>query len=418
MPGGHSNLGDNVDFFCKQPVDIVRDILKAIEELGQFRDVDTILDRVLLEARKISAADAGSIFLIRDGQLHFSYVHNDTLFRQSEASRHIYANLTVPVSETSIVGYAALTGQTLVIEDAYHLDPALPYSFNRSFDEESGYRTRSILAIPLTTLRGTRVGVMQLINATCNGQTTTFSGEAVQYAPFFAAHASVAIERGIMTRELILRMMKMAEMRDPSETGAHVQRVGAYAAEIYQHMAETRGEDGLEIKRKKDLIRLAAMLHDVGKVAISDLILKKPARLTEEEFATMRWHTVYGAALFANSTSDLDDLCADIALNHHERWDGGGYPGHLEKDLGKVTGICARPRRGEEIPLPARITALADVFDALCSRRAYKEPWSEADVLDEIRSERGRHFDPAVVDAFFATFDVIRAIREKYRDEP
>jgi hypothetical protein len=262
MPGGNSNRGDSVDFFCKQPVDIVRDILKAVEELGQFRDGDTILDRGLLEARKISAADAGSIFLIRDGQLHFSYVHNDTLFRQSEASRHIYTNLTVPVSEASIVGYAALTGQTLVIEDAYRLDPALPYSFNQSFDEESGYRTRSILAIPLTTLRGTRVGVMQLINATEDGRGVPFSDLAVQYAPFFANHASVAIERGIMTRELILRMMKMAEMRDPSETGAHVQRVGAYAAEIYQHMAVTRGEDGLEIKRKKDLIRLAAMLRD------------------------------------------------------------------------------------------------------------------------------------------------------------
>jgi len=406
-----------VDFFCKQPVDIVRDILKAVEELGQFRDVDTILDRVLLEARKISAADAGSIFLIRDGQLHFSYVHNDTLFRQSEASRHIYSNITVPVSEKSIVGYTALTGQTLVIEDAYHLDPGLPYSFNRTFDEESGYRTRSILTLPLTTLRGTRVGVMQLINATCDGQATAFSEEAVQYAPFFAAHASVAIERGIMTRELILRMMKMAEMRDPSETGAHVQRVGAYAAEIYQRMAENQGLDGLEIKRKKDLIRLAAMLHDVGKVAISDLILKKPAKLSDEEFATMRWHTVYGAALFAHSTSDLDDLCADIAQGHHERWDGTGYPGRLAEDLGKVTGLCVRPKRGGEIPLPARITALADVFDALCSRRSYKDPWSEDQVLEVIRAERGRHFDPAVVDAFLSIFDVVQAIREKYRDE-
>lgn len=406
-----------MDFFCKPPVDIVRDILKAIEELGQFRDVDTILDRVLLEARKISAADAGSIFLIRDGQLHFSYVHNDSLFSQSEASRHIYTNLTIPVSETSIVGYTALTGQTLVIEDAYELDPSLPYSFNRTFDQESGYRTRSILTIPLTTLRGTRVGVMQLINATCKGQVSAFSEDAVQYAPFFAAHASVAIERGIMTRELILRMMKMAEMRDPSETGAHVQRVGAYAAEIYQHIAEKRGDDGLEIKRKKDLIRLAAMLHDVGKVAISDLILKKPAKLSDEEFATMRWHTVYGAALFANSTSDLDDLCADIALGHHERWDGTGYPGHLEEDLSKVTGLCVRPMKGEEIPLPARITALADVFDALCSRRSYKEPWTEEQVLDVVRKERGKHFDPTVVDAFFSIIDVIRAIQAKYRDE-
>lgn len=215
--------------YHKQPTEIVRDILKVIEELGHLKDVDTILDKVLLEARRLSSAEAGSIFLIRDDELHFSYVHNDVLFNREGVNRHIYANLTVPVDASSIVGYTALTGQTLVIEDAYTLDEGLPYSFNRSFDEESGYRTRSILAIPLTTLRGNRVGVMQLINATEDGRGVPFSDLAVQYAPFFANHASVAIERGIMTRELILRMMKMAEMRDPSETGSHVQRVGAYS---------------------------------------------------------------------------------------------------------------------------------------------------------------------------------------------
>ena len=98
----------------------------------------------------------------------------------------------------------------------------------------------------------------------------------------------MAIERGIMTRELILRMMKMAELRDPSETGAHVQRVGAYSAEIYHRYALNKGIPVRELKRTKDLLRLAAMLHDVGKVGISDTILKKPAKLTDEEFAVIK----------------------------------------------------------------------------------------------------------------------------------
>ncbi|MGE4551592.1 MAG: HD domain-containing phosphohydrolase [Desulfovibrionaceae bacterium] len=406
------------DFACKNPEDIVRDILKILEELNHLKDVDTILDKVLQEARNMTGADAGSIFLVHDGALRFSYVHNDTLFGRNGVNKALYDDFAVPINPQSIVGYAFLSGETLNIEDAYRLPPELPYAFNRSFDETSGYRTRSILTIPLKTLREEKVGVMQLINAQDreHGCTRPFCAADVQYAPLFANHASVAIERGTMTRELILRMMKMAEMRDPTETGAHVQRVGAYSAEIYHQIALHRGVDQLERKRTKDLVRLAAMLHDVGKVGIPDAILKKPARLDPEEFATMRWHTVFGAALFAHSTSDLDEMCRDIALGHHERWDGKGYPGALPADLGRVKALCTAPRHARDLPLAARITALADVFDALSSPRCYKDPWPEAKVLALIEQERGRQFDPEVVDAFFEILDVIRAIQSKYRE--
>jgi HD-GYP domain-containing protein (c-di-GMP phosphodiesterase class II) len=405
-----------VECYDRQPFDIVRDILKVIEELNTLKDVDAILDKVLAEARSMTRADAGSIFLIEGADLRFSYVHNDTLFQGPNANRHLYNDFTVPINEQSIVGYVAKTGETLAIPDAYELSGAEPYSFNKNFDDDTGYRTRSMLTIPLETFQGKIVGVMQLINAKdCDGHVRAFTDYHIHYAPLFANSASVTIERGIMTRETMLRMMKMAEMRDPKETGAHVQRVGAYSAEIYQQWARNRGIDEFVIKRKKDMLRLAAMLHDVGKVGISDVILKKPGRFEPHEAAIMKWHSVYGAALFANTTSDLDLLCRDVIQGHHERWDGGGYPGRLPHDLSQVRELCVESLSGEEIPVSARITALADVYDALISTRVYKDAWPEEQVVEEIVKNRGAQFDPEVVDAFLQIQDTIRAIRHKYQ---
>lgn len=400
----------------RQPYDIVRDILKVIEELNTLKDVDSILDKVLGEARTMTHADAGSIFLVDDDSLRFSYVHNDTLFTGPDASKHLYTDYALPINGQSIVGYTAMTGEILNIPDAYELTGDEPFTFNKSFDNETGYSTRSILTIPLRTFQSRIVGVMQLINAKDGcGVVQPFTNDDIQYAPLFANSASVIIERGMMTREIMLRMMKMAEMRDPMETGAHVQRVGAYSAEIYQQLARKQGVDQLTIKRKKDTLRLAAMLHDVGKVGISDVILKKPGRFEPHEAAIMKWHAVYGGALFANTTSELDQLCKDIALFHHERWDGKGYPGRLPEDLGEVRELCVEQIAGEDIPLAARITSLADVYDALISHRVYKQAWPEEAVLEEIKRGRGTQFDPEVVDAFLDIQDVIRAIRHKFQ---
>jgi len=405
-----------VECIDRQPFDIVRDILKVIEELNTLKDVDAILDKVLAEARDMTHCDAGSIYLIEGDHLRFSYVHNDTLFKGPDASKHLYTDVTVPVNEKSIVGYVAMSGETLAIPDVYHLSGNEPYSFNKKFDQDTGYRTSSMLTIALKTFQGRIVGVMQLINAkNCDGAVQPFTEYNIQYAPLFANSASVTIERGIMTRETMLRMMKMAEMRDPKETGAHVQRVGAYSAEIYQQWARKKGVDEFAIKRKKDMLRLAAMLHDVGKVGISDAILKKPGRFEPHEAAIMRWHSVYGAALFANTTSELDQLCQEVAQSHHERWDGKGYPGKLPENFVKVRELCSVPMTGEEIPVAARITALADVYDALISSRVYKEAWPEDKVIEEIVKGRGTQFDPDVVDAFMDIQNVIQAIRHKYQ---
>ena len=130
----------------------------------------------------------------------------------------------------------------------------------------------------------------------------------------------------------------------------------------------------------------------------------------------MKLHSVYGARLFAHPDSDLDEMCGEVTLNHHERWDGQGYPGHLA-DIFADPVVPGPGKRGEEIPLAARIVALADVYDALVSKRVYKESYPEDQALELIRAETGRQFDPEVVAAFFAIHELIAAISSKYQEE-
>ena len=394
-------------------------VLEVNEELNQIKDLDVMLDAILGRAREFCRADAGSIFLIQNGSLRFSYVHNNTLFEQDRHALHkaVYSGFDMPINDKSIAGYAALTGETLVIDDAHAIDDTVPYTFNQSFDRSSGYRTQSVVAVPLKTSRDKVVGVLQLINALDQqGRVVPFGQLGRLYSVYFGHSAAAAIERTQMTREIILRMIRMAELRDPKETGAHVNRVAAYAAEIYQRWARKQGVESGEIKRHKSTIRLAAMLHDVGKVAVSDIILKKPGRLNDREYAKMKFHTIHGAALFLDAKSDLDVMAREIAQTHHERWDGGGYPGPGDLSLGEESPMGPPGIKGEDIPIWGRITALADVYDALSSARAYKPAWPEEKVLATLKEERGGQFDPEVVDVFFEIYDVILAIREAFKD--
>lgn len=402
---------------CPEPLDFVSKILDITKEVNVFQDVDAILDKLLYEARRLSKADAGTIYLVEQDRLRFSYVHNDTLLTNQQSNTHKYLNLTIPLDTSSIVGYAAVTGQPVSIDDAYGIPPAYPFTFNPAFDEKYGYRTGSILALPLHAAASKLVGVMQLINAKDElGEVAPFSDAASTYLPLLASNAAAAIERGQMTRELVLRMMRMAELHDPKETGAHVLRVGAYSAEIYTRWARKNDVPDQERRRFRDLLRLTSMLHDVGKVGISDTILKKPGRLESDEFKVMQLHTVYGARLFSNRTSVMDGMAADIALNHHERWDGSGYPGVIE-DI-HAEKLCMGPVKArDEIPLAARIVSVADVYDALSSKRSYKEGWPEDQVLEHIRKQAGSQFDPNIVDAFLDIHDVIKAIKERFSDD-
>lgn len=391
-------------------------ILTITEALNQIKDIDSLLDRVLLEARRFSRADAGSIYLLENQKLRINFVQNDTLTQKESGKKFLYQNHTLNINDQSMAGYVALTKKPLIIADAYRLGENVPYKFNRSFDELANYRTCSVLTVPLITSYGKLIGIMQIINAMDDKNTVIpFSNEDELVVSYFANHAAGCIEKAKMTREIILRMIKIAELRDPEETGAHVNRVGAYAIEIYSAWALNNRVPENEIKKIRDILRIAAMLHDVGKVAISDLVLKKNGPLSNDEFKQMKGHVIMGARLFKDSTSDWDDMAAEIALNHHEKWDGTGYPGEIADIFAK--GWHPGPgKKGLEIPLVARIVALADVYDALTSERVYKDCWPEEKVLQYIQKQKGKHFDPELVDVFFSIYDVIRAIKSKYSE--
>ncbi|MFW6338045.1 MAG: HD domain-containing phosphohydrolase [Alkalispirochaetaceae bacterium] len=401
----------------------LRSIISLDSELNKIQDLDILLERILSEARRVVNADAGSIYIVRGDKLIINYAQNDT--KQSAlppGEKLIYKVFTVPVSTKTISGYAAATGEPVNISDVYEIPDDAPYGFDPSYDKLSGYRSQSMLAIPLKTNTGEILGVIQIINKLDdNGNVVAFDREDQMLVMHFAANATVALQRAQMTRAILLRMIRMAELRDPKETGPHVNRVAGYSVEIYERWARNNDLDRTEIDRTRDNLRMAAMLHDVGKVAISDMILKKPGRFTEEEYGIMKSHTWQGARLFINKQSEFDELAQQVAISHHENWDGTGYPGHVDIESGEPlkSGPDGEPlgKKGEEIPLFGRIVSIADVYDALVSQRVYKDAWTEDDALEEMRSMAGAKFDPELIEVFFQVLPNIRTISDKYKSD-
>lgn len=402
----------------------LRKIIDLGYEISQVKDIDLLLEKILLEARGITSCDAGSIYVREGENLIFRYAQNDTMQRQLPPGKKLpYSTFSVPINNNSIAGYVASNGSILNISNVYEVGSHYQFSFNRSYDDLTGYRTTSVLTIPLQNFRGDVTGILQLINAmNSQGETIPFAHDDEEIILYFANNAAIAIERAKMTREIILRMNKMAEMRDPKETGPHVNRVAAYSVALYEAWAFKKEVPQPEIDRNRDVLRMSAMLHDVGKVAISDNILKKPGRFTPDEFQVMKLHTLFGANLFADIYSDFDESAGIVAISHHERWDGNGYPGHVDpltqktlpgfvKEDGTAIGKC-----GEEIPFFGRIVALADVYDALSCRRCYKEAWDESEVVETIRGEAGKQFDPELVEVFLENIDSFRQIEKLYPD--
>ncbi len=194
--------------------------------------------------------------------------------------------------------------------------------------------------------------------------------------------------------EMIFRLSLAAEFRD-EDTSAHLRRISGYSEIISREL----GLDEAFIR----LVKISSIMHDIGKIGIPDSILLKRGRLTQQEFAEMKRHTLIGAKILSGSTSELLRMSERVALYHHERFDGRGYP------YGLV---------GEDIPLECRIVAIADVFDALTTERPYKPVYKVERALEIIKAERGAHFDPDVADAFFNKLGSILALRRKYADEP
>jgi response regulator RpfG family c-di-GMP phosphodiesterase len=194
------------------------------------------------------------------------------------------------------------------------------------------------------------------------------------------------------SKELVFTLTNIVETRS-NETGAHILRVSL----VSERLAQLKGLSDYESM----LIRIASPLHDIGKIGIPDAILHKPDKLNAAEWEVMKKHVDYGVAILKRSKSELMAIATQIAGTHHERWDGSGYPHQL---------------KGEEIPIAGRITTLADVFDALSSKRCYKSAWDSNEVIDFINAERGKQFDPSLVDLFLAHYDEFVEICRRHPD--
>jgi len=310
---------------------------------------------------------------------------------------HGVDQLRIPIG-AGFVGYSVKSGENLLVEDAYK-DPR----FDRRSDERTHYRTTSVMTVPLREGSGKVMGVYQAINK--KGESAVFSKQDLERLVLTAVYSAKTIESARLTEELqkskeeleatqeeLIHILGDISESRSHETGDHIRRV----AEISYKLALYYGLPQAEAKK----IRLAAPMHDLGKVSIPDAVLNKPGRFTDEEFAKMKSHASEGEQILMQSKRELLRFAATLAGSHHERWDGKGYP---------------RGLKGEEIPLAGRICAVADVLDALASPRCYKPAWPEEKVREEFVKQRGAQFQPELVDVLLEhwdeMFDCFRQIR-------
>lgn len=280
----------------------------------------------------------------------------------------------------------------MIVKDAYS-----DSRFNRTVDDETGYRTVSVLCIPLRNAEGTVMGAFQAINK--HNETKIFNDHDLEVLKIASNFTGKSLEAFILRNELvetqkeiIVTMGEIGESRS-QETGFHVKRVAKYSY-LLACLAGMPESEALKFK-------YASPMHDIGKVAIPDRILLKPGKLTEEEFSLMKQHTTIGHNVFKKSKRELLQIAAIIANEHHERWDGNGYP------AGK---------RGEDIHIYGRITAVADVFDALGSDRVYKKAWPLEKITAYMEEQRGKQFDPQLIDIFLDNLDQFIVIRDEFVD--
>ncbi len=391
-------------------MDVLREFLEFIE-YSKPQPAGELLRRVLLKSRKLTGAEAGTVFILRGRgarrRLEAADTQNDRLDLEP-------ANFVVPLTTSSIAGYTAITGETVFVADLYNIPDELPFDFDRSFDRQHGYRCRSMLSFPLVNHGREVIGVVQLINRMNGAGPIPFEREQADLIVPFNHIVGGAIERADMldrisnqnlrlrerNRMLREQRARIAALQDETEdafqlsisllsraaelhdenTAHHVERVNEYS----YFLAEKFGKP----RRFCDTIRYSAQLHDVGKMSVNVAILRKQGPLDDEERSEMMRHPEYGFQIL--SASDRLQMAAEIALNHHEQWDGGGYPAG---------------RRGTDIPVSARIVALADIYDALRSERPYKPPYTHEQthriLLDgDERFHPRQHLDPRLVEIF------------------
>lgn len=367
------------------------------EEFSETQDIDVLVERLLEECARSADAEA-AILVLREGSrltLEDAFVPT----RSGERFEHP----TFPMRECGVVGRAVATGEAVQLATREACA-----AIEQELCQAIGLDPTVALAVPLSSPNigaGEIRGILVLLDGRPRGG---FLDEQVRQVRHLATMATLAFERARLIRTMILRMVAMAELRDPHETGAHVRRVAGFSVAILNAWARRQAIASGELSRMRDRLYIAALLHDIGKVGIPDAILGKPGRLEPAERTEMERHTTIGAGLFRGLRTDFDDAARAVALAHHQRWDGNGYPADPDAVV---------PQRGESIPLFARIVAVADVFDALSSPRAYKAAWPEDEVLAHMKGESGRHFDPILVECLLESMPTIRRVQRRFAEQ-
>lgn len=364
-----------------KPEDLLKIIFTYTGKIANERKVDSLLLLMADLGRELVIADRCTVWLLdREKKVLWTKV------------AHGISAVEIPVG-TGVAGYVVKTKKPFFTNDAYK-DPV----FNQDVDKKTGYRTQAILAIPLIDSTGKVIGVYQAVNKMTEDR--LFSNQDVEHLILAASYAEKTLETAILNeeiestqKEIIYLMAELGEVRS-EETGNHVKRVAEYSRKL----ALLSGMSELEA----ELVKTASPMHDIGKVAIPDVILTKPGALSDEEFDVIKSHTTIGYELLNKSGWRMLRSAAIIAHEHHEKWNGRGYPRQL---------------KGEEIHLYGRITALTDVFDALGTNRCYKKSWDLDKCIELIKKEKGSHFDPFLVDCFLENLGDFLAIREKYADD-
>lgn len=364
---------------------LLKVIFEYAAKIANERRLDNVLMLMADLGKEIVVADRCTVWLVDGDMLRTRVAHG-------------VPELKIPLG-AGLVGHAVAEDTPIFIDDAYTNTEYKSYLENgaQKTDRTTGYRTKALMVIPFRNNEGQVMGAYQAVNKmTASG---VFSHRDLEHLTLAASYSGKSLESAMLAqeieetqKEIIFTMGEIGESRS-KETGNHVKRVAEYSYVIALGLGMSTEE--------AEMLRRASPMHDIGKVAIPDAVLKKPGKLTDEEYDIMKSHTDIGYNLLKNSRRTLLKTAATVAYEHHEKWNGRGYPQGL---------------KGEQIHVYGRITAIADVFDALASDRVYKKAWELDRILNLFKEERGEHFDPRIVDAFMENLPQILKIRDEYRD--
>ena len=362
-------------------VEILELIFRHLTKASTLKEFDKIIIVLAEMGRDLTSADRCTVWVVSDDKKHI----------WTKVAHGIDA-ITLPIN-SGVIGSALTNNEKIIIDDVY-----VDERFNREIDKQTGYTTKSMMVIPMVDNNNEIIGAFQVINHQgAKEKFDTRDMERLMLATTYAAETLIASklsqEIEDTQKEVVFTMGAIGEERS-KETGNHVKRVAEYS----KILALAYGMD----EKEAELLKQASPMHDIGKVAIPDAILKKPGRFDDNEREIMNTHAELGYHMIKNSQRPLLKAAAIVAYEHHEKWDGTGYPRGLKE---------------EKIHIYGRITAIADVFDALGSDRVYKKAWNDEKIFKLFKEERAKQFDPKLVDIFFENIDLLLKVREEFSDD-